>query len=78
MRSIICLVAVWAAMYSLPYIAIFTVVCFLEYQSPGVLLKKYKIPVMDCPVIKSWYKLASTYDVMMTLFPCIGGALSGT
>ena len=38
--SMICSVAVLAAKNSEPYVAVSTVVCFLEYQSTGVLLTK--------------------------------------
>jgi len=32
----------------------------------GVLLAKCRIPVMDLPVIRSWYRFASTKFVIVT------------
>ena len=57
--SMICSVAVLAATNSEPYVAVSTVACFLEYQSTGVLLTKWRHPVKDLPVAKQWFKLAS-------------------
>ena len=41
----ICSVAVFAATNSEPYVAISTVACFLEYQSTGILLTKWRHPL---------------------------------
>ena len=40
LMSMICFVAVLAAINSEPYVAVSTVACFLEYQSTGALLTK--------------------------------------
>ena len=53
LMSMICSVAVLAATNSEPYVAVSTVACFLEYQSTGVLLTKWRHPVKDLPVAKS-------------------------
>ena len=50
--SMICSVAVLAATNSETYVAVSTVACFLEYQSTGVLLTKWRHPVQDFPVAK--------------------------
>ena len=42
LMSMICSVAVLAATNSEPYVAVSTVACFLEYQSTGVLLTKWR------------------------------------
>ena len=55
----ICSVAVLAEANSEPYVAVSTVACFLDYQSPCVLLTKWRHPVKDLPVAKQWFKLAS-------------------
>ena len=39
-----------AAINSLPYVAVSTVGCFLQYQSNGVLFMRCEIPVTDLPV----------------------------
>ena len=59
LMSMICSVAVLAATNSEPYVAVSTVACFLEYQSTGVLLTKWRRPVKDLPVAKQWFKLVS-------------------
>ena len=59
--SMICSVAVLAATNSEPYVAVSTVACFLEYQSTGVLLTKWRHPVKDLPVAKQWFKLGGGY-----------------
>ena len=64
LMSMICSVAVLAATNSEPYVAVSTVACFLEYQSTGVLLTKWRHPVKDFPVAKQWFKLGSM--VVMT------------
>jgi hypothetical protein len=47
----ICSVAVLAETNSEPYVAVSTVLCFLEYQSKGVFLfTKCNLPVTDLPV----------------------------
>jgi hypothetical protein len=53
-RSMICYVAVLAATYSLPKVAVSTVLWSLLNQSIGVLLRRFKIPVTDLPLIRSW------------------------
>ncbi len=58
--TMICSVAVLAETNSEPYVAVSTVLYFLEYQSKGVLLTKCRIPVTDLPVSISWYKFPST------------------
>ena len=55
--SMISSVAVLAATNSEPYVAVSTVACFLEYQSTGVLLTKWRHPVKDLPVAKQWWWL---------------------
>ena len=62
----ICSVAVLEATNSEPYVAVSTVACFLEYQSTGVLLTKWRHPVKDLPVAKQWFKLASMVVVVIT------------
>ena len=57
LMSMICSVAVLAATNSEPYGAVSTVACFLEYQSTGVLLTKWRHPVKDLPVAKQWFKM---------------------
>ena len=59
LMSMICSVAGLASTNSEPYVAISTVAYFLEYQSTGVLLTKWRHPVKDLPVAKKWFKLAS-------------------
>ena len=61
LMSMICSVAVLAATNSEPYVSVSTVACFLEYQSTGVLLTKWRHPVKDLPVAKQWFKLASLW-----------------
>ena len=50
LKSMICSVAVLAATNSEPYVAVSTVACFLEYQSVGVWLQKWRHAVRDAPV----------------------------
>ena len=75
--SMICFVAVLAATNSEPYVAVSTVFCFLEYQSTGVLLTKWKHPVKDFPVAKQWFKLASMVVVVITAWPSGSGMSLG-
>ena len=56
----ICSTHVLAATNSEPYVAVSTVACFLEYQSIGVLFKKWRIPVTDLPVAMQCIRFAST------------------
>ena len=65
LMSMICSVAVLAAAYSEPYMAVSTVAHFLEYQSTGVL-----------PVAKQWFKL-SMVVVVTTALPSGSGMSSG-
>ena len=50
LKPMICSVAVLAATNSEPYVAVSTVACFLEYQSVGVWLQKWRHAVRDAPV----------------------------
>ena len=75
--SMICSVAVLAAKNSEPYVAVSTVACFLEYQSTGVLLTKWRYPVKDYPVAKQWFKIASMVVVLITASPSGSGMSSG-
>ena len=77
LMSMICSVAVFAATNSEPYVAVSTVACFLEYQSTGVLLTKWRHPVKDLPVAKQWFKLASMVVVVVTALPSGSGMSSG-
>ena len=77
LMSMICSVAVLAATNSEPYVAVSTVVCFLEFQSTGVLLTKWSYPVRDLPVAKQWFKLASMVVVVVTSSPSGSGMSSG-
>ena len=57
--STICSVAVLAATNSDPYLAFSEVACLLEYQLPGVRLKKCKTAVTDLPVmryVEGWHQ----------------------
>ena len=65
LMSMIFSVAVIAATNSEPYVAVSTVACFLEYQSTGVLLTKWRHPVRDLPVARQWIKLASKVVVRL-------------
>ena len=65
LMSMIFSVAVIAATNSEPYVAVSTVACFLEYQSTGVLLTKWRHPVRDLPVARQWFKLASKVVVRL-------------
>jgi hypothetical protein len=58
-RSTIWLMHVQAEMNLLPYVAVLTVACFLEYQSIGIFFMKCRIPMMEQPVILPWYRFAS-------------------
>ena len=69
LMPMICSVAVLAATNSEPYVAVSTVACYLEYQSTGVLLTKWRHPVKDLPVAKQWFKLASMVVVVVTASP---------
>ena len=75
--SMICSFAVLARTNSELYVALSTVACFLEYQSTGVLLTKWRHPVKDLPVAKQWFKLASMVVVVIIASPCGSGMSSG-
>ena len=75
--SMICSVAVLAAINSEPYVAVSTLACFFENQSTGVLLTKWRHPVKDLPVAKQWFKLASMVVVVITALPSGSGMSSG-
>ena len=77
LMSMICSVVVLAATNSEPYVAISAVAYFLEYQSTGVLLTKWRHPVKDLPVAKQWFKLASMVLVVITALPSGSGMSSG-
>ena len=77
LMSMICSVAVLAATNSEPYVAVSTAACFLEYQSRGVLLTKWRHPVKDLPVAQQWFKLASMVVVVITALPSGSGMSSG-
>ena len=66
--SMICSVAVLAATNSDPYVVVSTVACFLEYQSVGVRLQKWRHAV-NAPVAMQWRRLASRVVVVVTDFP---------
>ena len=76
LMSMICSVADLAATNSEPYVAVSTVAWFLEYQSAGVLLTKWRHPVEDLPVAKQWFKLASMVMVVVTALPSGSGMSS--
>ena len=69
LRSIICSVAVLAATNSEPYVAVSTVAYFLEYQSVGGWLQKWRHAVRDAPVARQWRRLASSVVVVVTDLP---------
>ena len=76
LMSTICSVVVLAAINSDPSVAFSTVACLVEYQSPGVRLKKCNTAVTDLPVIRSCRRLASRNVVVVTDFPrCSGSSL---
>ena len=77
LMSMICSVAFLAATNSETYVAVSTVACFLEYQSTGVLLTKWRHPDKDLPVAKQWFKLASMVVVVITALPSGSGMSSG-
>ena len=66
-----------AATHSEPYVAVSTVACYMEYQSTGVLLTKWRHPVKDYPEAKQWFKLASMVVVVVTALPSGSGMSSG-
>ena len=66
LKSIIYSVAVLAATNYDPYVAVSTVACFLEYQSVGVWLQKWRHAVRDAPVARKWRRLASRVVVVVT------------
>jgi hypothetical protein len=68
---------VLAATYSEPKVAVSTVDCNLEKKSIMVWLAQCMIPVTDFPLMRSWYKLAST-NAVNTTFAKRWGASSGT
>jgi len=67
-KSMTCSVHVLVATYSEPNVAVSTVNCDLEYQLIGVLLSWWRMPVTDFPLIRSWWRLASKNDVIVTCF----------
>ena len=69
LRSIICSVAVLAAINSESYVAVSTVACFYEYQSVGVWLQKWRHAVKDALITRQWRRLASSVDVVVTNLP---------
>ena len=69
LRSIICSVAVLAVTNSEPYVAVSTVAFFLEYQSVGVWLQKWRHAVRDAPGARQWRRLASSVVVVATDLP---------
>ena len=73
----VCLMSMISATNSEPYVAVSTVACFLEYQSTGVLLTKWRHPVKDLPVTKQWFKLASMVVVVVTASQSGCGMSSG-
>ena len=75
--SMICSVAVLAATNSDSYIAVSTVASFLEYQSVGVWLQKWRHAVGDSPVVMQRRRLASRALVVVTDFPRGLGQLWG-
>ena len=77
LKSMICSVAVLAATNSDPYVAVSTVGCFLEYQSVGVWLQKWRHAVSDAPVARQWRRLASRVVVVETDLPRGLGQLLG-
>ena len=77
LMSMACSVAVLAATNSEPYVAVYTVACFFEFLSTGVLLTKWRHTVKDLPVAKQWFKLASMVVVVVTASPSGSGMLSG-
>ena len=76
--SMMCSVAVFASTNSEPYVVVSTVACFLEYQSTGILLTKWRHQVKDLPVGKEWFKLASMVVVVTTASPSGSGMSSGS
>ena len=77
LNSIICSVAVLAATNSDPYVALSTVTYFLEYQSVGVWLQKWRHAVSDAPVSRQWRRLASRVVVLVIDFPRVLRQLFG-
>ena len=75
LMSMICSVAVFAATISEPYVAVSTVACFLEYQSTGVMLTKWRHPVKDLHVAKQWFKLGFMVVVVTKALPSGSGHL---
>ena len=72
----ICTVAVLAATNSEHYVAVSTVACFLEYQSVGVWLQKWRHAVRDTPVARQCRRLASSVvDVVADLARGLGQLL---
>ena len=69
LRSIICSVAVLAATNSEPYVPVSAVACFLEYESVGIWLQKWRLAVRDAPVARQWRRLASSVVVVVTDLP---------
>ena len=67
LMSMICSVAALAATNSDPYVAVSTVACFLEYQSVGVWLQKWRHAVRDAPVFFNLYvRPSSSIPVVLT------------
>ena len=77
LRSIICSVAVLAATNSEPYVDVSTVACFLEYQSVGVWLQKWRHAVRDAPVARQCRRSGSSVVVVVTDLPRGLGQLLG-
>ena len=77
LRSIISSFAVFAATNSEPYVAVFTVAWFLEYQSVGVWLQKWRHTVTAAPAAQQWRRLASSVVVVVTDLPRGLGQLLG-
>ena len=65
----ICSVAVLAATNSEPYVDVSTVAWFLEYQSVGVGLQKWRHAVRGAQVARKWWRLASSVVVVVTDLP---------
>ena len=77
LSSTICSVALLAATNSEPSVAFSAVACFLEYQSVGVWLQKWRHAVRHAPVARQWRRLASSVVVVVTDLPRGLGQLLG-
>ena len=69
LMSIFYSVSVLAATNSEPRVAVSTVTCFLEYQSVGVWLQKWRHELRGVPVARQWRRLASSGVVVVTDLP---------